>query len=412
MSGWKENLSADHRQQEQKVAMILGGFLADAATMGLHWIYKQADIESKLQASEHHSVDSCVFFEPPSCPFYQHEPGKLSPWGEEVVPLLALLGSSEPNRADPDKETLAKSCYNHYKSYEGYKNGTIKKFLEKWEAGNAYNECAIEDSQAHGLIKVPVLVARYTGQDTLHTRISDSVAILQNSEVSRDISLLGAILLERVLQNDCSPKDAIEWAASADAHSSFGPQLTDRMKSYLKLATNSQLVDQLARLYGELAKALELFPSLGLAGKLRDACLATGATSLEDAVAAAELADSERASVTEAISRMEQMQSGTLDDTTLMNLRGCAMGLSCGMPGALLTSLVIALNCPNQTFEEIVKMNILVGGDNCSRSIFLGALYACSVGGKFDQVCDAWLEKCHPQLREVLLSCAYQVPVC
>lgn len=43
--------------------------MADAATMGLHWIYDQAKIQTLL--ADKGKQSSPEFYEPPSCPFYQ-----------------------------------------------------------------------------------------------------------------------------------------------------------------------------------------------------------------------------------------------------------------------------------------------------------------------------------------------------
>ena len=61
---------------------MLGAFVADAATMPLHWIYDTAALAAKVDGGEP------AFFEPPSCPFYNYEPGRLSPYGDEALALL------------------------------------------------------------------------------------------------------------------------------------------------------------------------------------------------------------------------------------------------------------------------------------------------------------------------------------
>ena len=48
---------------------LAGALVADAATMGLHWIYDQAKIQALLDAKGKQSAPE--FYEPPSCPFYQ-----------------------------------------------------------------------------------------------------------------------------------------------------------------------------------------------------------------------------------------------------------------------------------------------------------------------------------------------------
>jgi hypothetical protein len=45
-------------------AFVLGAFVADAATMPLHWIYDVAQIKQLV------GDGAPTFFHPPSCPFY------------------------------------------------------------------------------------------------------------------------------------------------------------------------------------------------------------------------------------------------------------------------------------------------------------------------------------------------------
>ena len=66
--------------------LITFGFLADAATMPLHWIYNQADIEAKVADGT-----SAIFYPTPSCPFYNYPKGVLSPYGDESLPLLRSI---------------------------------------------------------------------------------------------------------------------------------------------------------------------------------------------------------------------------------------------------------------------------------------------------------------------------------
>jgi len=48
---------------------ILGSIVADAATMGIHWIYKTDQLDALLASKGKQATPE--FFEPPSCPFYQ-----------------------------------------------------------------------------------------------------------------------------------------------------------------------------------------------------------------------------------------------------------------------------------------------------------------------------------------------------
>jgi ADP-ribosylglycohydrolase len=53
-------------------------------------------------------------------------------------------------------------------------------------------------------------------------------------------------------------------------------------------------------------------------------------------------------------------------------------GSSCAMPGAFTSALLAALSA--SSYEEGIRINIMAGGDNCSRGIYLGALLGAAYG--------------------------------
>ena len=59
--------------------------------MPLHWIYDADKIQGLLGDAKRQ--DAPEFFPTPSCPFYAYETGKLSPYGDEVLPLLRHLAA-------------------------------------------------------------------------------------------------------------------------------------------------------------------------------------------------------------------------------------------------------------------------------------------------------------------------------
>lgn len=71
------------------------------------------------------------------------------------------------------------------------------------------------------------------------------------------------------------------------------------------------------------------------------------------------------------------------------------LGVSCAMPGALQNALVVAATA--KSYEEGLRTNMVAGGDNCSRSVYLGALLgaAYGVGGvptEWKQKVTGWAE--------------------
>lgn len=64
-------------------------------------------------------------------------------------------------------------------------------------------------------------------------------------------------------------------------------------------------------------------------------------------------------------------------------------GPACSMPGAFQNALVAALTCGS--YVDGVRCNIMAGGDNCSRSVFLGAMLAAEQG--MDSIPAEWRAK-------------------
>lgn len=85
--------------RRRAVAAVVGAFVADAATMGLHWVYDMAELETLLA---NHSANP-EFHDPPACRYYSYKSGVLSPYGDQALILLrAITGSHDGSKTfDP-----------------------------------------------------------------------------------------------------------------------------------------------------------------------------------------------------------------------------------------------------------------------------------------------------------------------
>ncbi len=68
------------------------------------------------------------------------------------------------------------------------------------------------DTQAHSLVRVPAIVARYAGTAPLRNAVSDAVRVHQADTAPGDYALAFAAILERVVLG-ASLGDALKWAA-------------------------------------------------------------------------------------------------------------------------------------------------------------------------------------------------------
>ncbi|EGZ27550.1 hypothetical protein PHYSODRAFT_353417 [Phytophthora sojae] len=196
--------------KQRALAAVTGGFVADAATMGLHWIY---DGDKMKQLVEARGAAGPEFYEPPSCPFYSYESGALSPYGAEILPLLEDVAA----RGEFVPEEFAMASYRAAKAYTGYLNGAFKEMVAKGDAGKKYPELASPSKDLHGGIKAPILVARYF-EDTplLLQKTREAARVHEIGEEAENAAVATALLIQQVVQG-VSVTDAISALASNEA---------------------------------------------------------------------------------------------------------------------------------------------------------------------------------------------------
>jgi ADP-ribosylglycohydrolase len=387
---------------------VVGSLVSDAATMGLHWIYDQNDIATKASG-----VASPAFFQPPSCPYYTYESGKLSPYGDELIPFLRSFADSK----GIVKEDAATASYNFFKAYTGKPpsqmhiiqyayswvcsgrlNHVTKAFVENRDAGKPWDQCPIVDHQAQGIIKVPLTVARYAGHADLLSKVEDVVNVIHVSDISLTATKLLAIIQERILLSSDAPSEAIGWAAQPEQLASR--RMTDDMKALITFITNDPLLVEYTQFATKIfrvpvAAPPERFKRMGLLSRVVANLLKS--QSLADAVAT--LNEEDRATQADLLRQFEIRSDSSADvnpsDCTV-NAVAAALGLSCSVPNALLTSLYIARKA--FTYKEAVELNILAGGDNCSRSIAVGGLFAAVADTAVSRVPVDWIEKMNPEV--------------
>jgi hypothetical protein len=154
------NVGTNIPSRERALAAIVGAFVADAATMPLHWIYDQTAIEDIIKNKAKRDIrahSGPEFYDPPQCPFYHYEVGTLSPYGDECFVLLRLLA----NKGFFDIEAARSHFYEFYSRYCGRLSRICQSYVERREAGASWDDCAHEDdTQFVVATRLPVLVAR------------------------------------------------------------------------------------------------------------------------------------------------------------------------------------------------------------------------------------------------------------
>ena len=279
----------------------------------------------------------------------------------------------------------------------GRLNHVTKAFVENRDAGKTWDECPIEDHQAQGIIKMPLTVARYAGSPDLFQIVDGVVNVIHRSAVSVLSSRLLALILERILLSTDSPRDAISWAGSPEATSRLSPGSIEIIRFIL----NDSLINEYASFtirFGKapLASQPERYRRMKIQSNIVRSLMKT--SNLQEALDSLPSEDKEY--VDGCLLTVPDTESTS---ATLSQVVG-ALGLSCEVPGALLSSLYIARWSSN--YAEAVEANILAGGDNCSRSLVIGGLF----GGASGQIIpEDYLRQMHEAALAEMCSLASEI---
>ncbi|KAG1667520.1 hypothetical protein FOA52_013710 [Chlamydomonas sp. UWO 241] len=271
-----------------------------------------------------------------SSAFYKARVGELSCYGHELVPLIRSMAA----KGGLDEEAYAEELYTYFNSDPDlYRNQSIKKVVEHWEAGKRGTAVGHEtDHQANCFAKAALIVARYGGTAELAPKMEAAIRVQQNNDDAVKYGLAAAAVLERVIVSGESVADALTWASSSPES-----PLPDDMRALVKKAADT-------------AK--------------------TPMTELQY-------------EVPQYMAEMVNKHVAAKDSLPPFTWSVWCIGPACGNPAALTNVLAAAATFPS--YVDGVRANLVAGGDNCSRGLLVGALLAAQCG--MDSVPASWRER-------------------
>mmetsp|Transcript_14693 Transcript_14693/g.16757 ORF Transcript_14693/g.16757 Transcript_14693/m.16757 type:complete len:376 (-) Transcript_14693:3660-4787(-) len=190
------------------VKAVLGGFVADAASMPTHWIYDREKLKEVLGKE---GMKTPAFFKTPSCPFYSskefighYEHGMSSPYGEQGEMVLKFL---EKNNGSIDSgRQFSDYLYEWGMSFTGRKDHATKLFLEAAEKmksesadANIFPVAGADDEQANCFFKVAPIFARYGGSDDCAQKVDWVIRAHQNNDKTVHFALAFNMMLDHLL---------------------------------------------------------------------------------------------------------------------------------------------------------------------------------------------------------------------
>jgi ADP-ribosylglycohydrolase len=362
--------------------MILGALVADAATMGLHWIYDQDRIRSIApDVPEFVGPDPAHFDGVPA--FFAHEgraSGEQSQYGDQALVMARALAANG-GRYDPMiYASHFRAHFGYGGKYVGYIDGATRDSLDNFRrAEDALMIMAKEipfDGDPRYVVamvnKANVAIAQHQG-DAMRAAFEKSVRIIEDSDalVAYGFKVLDLILSAPPVYG---AKD-MQHPAIAKLPALVAMQTLAAVDEGALL----QSVESAVRMTSDHPVSIAFGP---VCAKMMQAAL-TGA-SMEKVVAAGRaVAD---ADIDALLATAMTMTDQSSEDVA--KHFGLACDLTFGVP-IVAHTLVTAPD-----FTTAIRRNILSGGDNCGRAILLGAIAGAAYGvGGERGIPQAWIDK-------------------
>lgn len=193
---------------EPRVAAILGALTADAAALGLHWLYDPERI-ARIEKSK-----GLVFLQPDAKDYEgvsgyfahgQKLPGDSSGYGE----LCQLMLRHFAQHGQFDRIAYQIEYRNHFGpggGYRGYVDSPTRQTLQTLLPLNPEEfpeYSGADDDQFAALATLPVVVATHTGsQDALKTRIEHIVRLTNHNDTAVAAAQYAGLVLHEILNGN------------------------------------------------------------------------------------------------------------------------------------------------------------------------------------------------------------------
>ena len=309
--------------------IVWGGLVADAATMGMHWIYNQKRIAKIANGKPEFFDCELANYTPEEGEsekipyFYVHEgkkAGDLSHYGEQLLVMLKALAKKNGTFSRRTFEDVFYQFFGPDGEWVGYIDRPTRVTLYNYmkrerDAHDIIDESKEEfcgdtsDDQLPTITKLPALIALYFDKDNF--------------------------------------EEMVEAGA--------------------RTTNNNDTAVSFAQVYGAMLKA---------AIETRDRMAV---------IEAARVAAAPYPEISDIIERALSMVDKPHNEASLH------FGISCHLPYSLPHDIVLLYNCDN--YVDAIRMNILAAGDNCGRSVMIGAIYAALYGQGDNGLPQEWIDK-------------------
>jgi ADP-ribosylglycohydrolase len=369
----------DQEQVARAKNCILGALVADSATMGLHWLYSQKRIakvvpdkpEFRNPDPEDYRGNVGYFAHP------KKAAGELSHYGEQCLVMLHSLVACNGVFDRQHYQEQFRTHFGYGGEFVGYIDRPTRETLDRiyrlesdaLEKANSISYSGEAKERQGILTKVLAAAKRYQGE-----QLQEEAANFARSTSHPEEALLYIRALIKALDNDESYPGAIDEQLPAIsklpalvACHADDSELNELAVAAVKVTNNAPRAIDFANVCTQVLRMV-------VKGDSIDTAIAEG--------------------VSAATNETRELLSEVLSlDETVPEMTA-RYGLHCDL-GAGVPSLMYNLKSAS-SYVGAIRRNIYAGGDNCGRSIVLGAACGAVFGVGGDQgIPLEWIDKLH-----------------
>lgn len=143
--------------KQRVLAAIRGAFVADAASMGVHWIYDPVlmlKTVDNVAAPEFKTVPTPQFYSSTEFPGH-YQKGMLSPFGEQLMFVTEYVANAQ----DVVGADMSKAMFEWAETFGGRPDHALSEFvanMKKSDGSGAWPNCGADDAQGNVTCKLKV----------------------------------------------------------------------------------------------------------------------------------------------------------------------------------------------------------------------------------------------------------------
>lgn len=340
--------------------LVIGALVADAAAMGLHWIYDQDHIARIApEKPEFRAPDGANYKDVPG--YFAHSTRRIgdpSQYGEQLLVMLRCLTQNDNQYDVQTYATAFRAHFGYGGGYVGYIDHATRDTLDNFRRAqdNALDLARAlpfdgpASTTTAMVTKAMALSTQYSGAE-LRQKFEEAVRITHNDDA---VIAHGFAVLDQII---AAPPASGANDQQLPAIAKLPPLVA--LLSDAKDDSFDQAVASAVKVTSDHERAAAFGR---VSGAMMRAALQTG-----DVDAMAEAGRARATPETEALlaDALTRLDSNSNDVTRHF---GMACDLNYGVPSVLHN----VLTAPS--YPEAVRRNIYAGGDTCGRAILLGAL--------------------------------------